>query len=70
MALSDGMMTYFVNFIKTGNPNAEGLEEWKPLTKKEKRFMMFDIGACRMGKPSLGKLLKNTIFKKGPGIGL
>lgn len=70
MALSDRMMTYFVNFIKTGNPNAEGLEEWKPLTKKEKRFMMFDIGACRMGKPSLGKLLKNTIFKKGPGIGL
>lgn len=64
--LSDRMMTYFVNFIKTGNPNAEGLEEWKPLTKKEKRFMMFDVGMCRMGKPSVARLLKNTIHSKGP----
>ncbi len=29
-ALSHAMMTYWTQFAKTGNPNAEGLPEWPP----------------------------------------
>ncbi|UII19137.1 carboxylesterase/lipase family protein [Fulvivirga ligni] len=31
---SDTMMTYFANFIKTGNPNGEGVPEW-PVAKAD-----------------------------------
>jgi para-nitrobenzyl esterase len=30
--LSDAMSTYWVNFVKTGNPNASGLPSWSPFT--------------------------------------
>lgn len=65
-ALSNTMMDYFANFIKTGDPNGEGLPLWEPYTKKSKRFMIFDIGKCHMGYPSAAKLLKDTILYKGP----
>ena len=31
-ALSERMVAYWTNFIKTGDPNAEGLPDWKPCT--------------------------------------
>lgn len=31
--LSEEMLDYWTNFIKTGDPNGDGLEEWKPCTK-------------------------------------
>lgn len=66
--LSERMMEYFVQFIKTGNPNREGLPCWEPLTKK--RFMIFDIGKCKMGRPKIGGLIKEMFFSKGPGMGM
>lgn len=32
--LSRRMLDYWVNFMKTGNPNGEGLAEWEPCTKE------------------------------------
>ncbi|MEZ5044779.1 MAG: carboxylesterase family protein [Saprospiraceae bacterium] len=37
--LQDMMSSYWVNFAKTGNPNAENLPEWKPYDK-ESGFIM------------------------------
>jgi len=34
--VSKEMMTYFANFIKTGNPNGEGLPNWEAATAKDK----------------------------------
>ncbi len=34
--VSKEMMTYFANFIKTGNPNGEGLPNWEPVSPKDK----------------------------------
>ncbi len=33
--LSEDMVTYWTNFVKTGNPNEPGLGEWKPCTKAD-----------------------------------
>ncbi len=33
--LSSRMLDYWVNFMRTGNPNAAGAKEWKPCTKDE-----------------------------------
>ncbi len=40
--LADVMSSYWVNFIKTGNPNGSGLAEWKPVGEKEMPAMMLD----------------------------
>lgn len=34
-ALSKEMIGYWSNFMKTGNPNGEGLQTWKPCTKED-----------------------------------
>lgn len=34
-ALSDKMISYWTNFMKTGNPNSEGDETWRPCTKDD-----------------------------------
>ena len=41
-ALSNIMQQYFVNFIRTGNPNGEGLPEWPANTGAENRLLVLD----------------------------
>ena len=64
--LSNTMMEYLCNFIKTGNPNGEGLVSWTPYEKTKKQFMIFDVGECCMKTPNLLRLLKDTLTYKGP----
>jgi para-nitrobenzyl esterase len=40
--LSDAMVTYWTNFIKTGDPNGAGLPEWKPYSQSDTFTMVFD----------------------------
>lgn len=42
-ALSDRMMDYWTNFMKTGDPNGDGLPEWKPCTKDETFVIELDV---------------------------
>lgn len=46
--LSRIMCAMWTNFIKTGNPNGEGLPEWSVFTKDSKRVMRFDREGCAM----------------------
>ncbi len=40
-ALSETIQNYWCNFARTGNPNGEGLKEWKPYTQGNKKMMHF-----------------------------
>ena len=42
-AVSEIMQTFFVNFIKTGNPNGLGVPDWKPLDTKSVQVMHIDV---------------------------
>lgn len=42
-ALSERMLDYWTNFMKTGDPNGAGLPEWKPCTEEEPAVMVLDI---------------------------
>ena len=41
--LSERMLDYWTNFMKRGNPNGDGLDEWKPCSKAEPFVMEFDV---------------------------
>lgn len=40
-SLSRRMLDYWCNFIRTGNPNGDGLEEWTPWTRESRSVMIF-----------------------------
>lgn len=42
-SLSNEIISYWSNFIKTGNPNGAELEPWELCTKKEPNVKIFDI---------------------------
>lgn len=42
--LADVMSSYWVNFIKTGNPNGEGMLDWPSYNPKSHKIMRFDEG--------------------------
>ncbi|MBP5265790.1 MAG: carboxylesterase family protein [Lachnospiraceae bacterium] len=41
-ALSRTMQSYWVNFVKTGNPNGEGLPEWKMRSSTQTQLLQLD----------------------------
>ena len=40
-AYADMVSDYWINFIKTGNPNGKNLKEWKPWTETEETYLEF-----------------------------
>ena len=40
--LSEKMLDYWCNFIKTGDPNGDGLEEWKVWDFENMSVMLFE----------------------------
>lgn len=68
-ALSNRMMDYFSNFIRTGDPNGDSLPIWPPYQKGKNLFMRFDIGTCAAKKPPVGRIMKSTFFRKKQASG-
>lgn len=66
-ALSNYMVSYYSNFVKTGNPNRAGLPKWEPARKENKNVMLFDIPSPKMGKVSMPKLIKTMLTNKAVG---
>ena len=66
-AVSDAMSSYLCNFAKTGNPNGEGLVEWKAAKAGQKEVMRLGEGDIRMEKVCKLKLLWTTLTNKNVG---
>ncbi len=66
-ALSDIMSDYLCNFVKTGNPNGEGLPLWKPAKKGQKEVIRLGEGDVRMAAVGKGKLLWTMLTNKAVG---
>lgn len=55
-ALGDIIMDYWVNFVKTGNPNSQGLPYWTEFNEQEASVMNFKDGAHLVKLPNYSKL--------------
>jgi para-nitrobenzyl esterase len=64
--LSDEMTSYLCNFVKTGDPNDEGLPQWDKCTDS-KTVMNFGEGDTAMGKVNMKKLIVTTLTNKPVG---
>ena len=51
-AVSEIMQQYWVNFIKTGNPNAIGLPYWPTFDDSKPTTMQFSNGASLIMRPN------------------
>ena len=54
--LSDKITDYLCNFAKTGNPNGDGLVEWKPTKTQEDTVLCWGEGDIRMDSVDMEKL--------------
>ncbi len=66
--LSAQMIDYTAQFVRNGDPNGEGLAEWKPVAKGRKGFRKFDGVSDGYASPfECRKKLWHTFLKdKGP----
>ena len=55
-AVSDAMHNYWVNFVKTGDPNGEGLDNWPIYKDGEKSVMFFKNGTSLIETPNKPQL--------------
>jgi para-nitrobenzyl esterase len=51
--LSDIMSRYWVNFAKSGNPNAAGLPVWPEFTSMDNRVLYLDDPIYKGGVPNI-----------------
>ena len=65
--LSDKMTDYLCNFVKTGNPNGQGLNQWVASDKGQKQVMGLDGEKPAMTKPSMLKMIKTMLTNKAVG---
>ena len=65
-AISEEMSSYLCNFVKTGNPNGDGLIAWEKC-RNNKTVMCFDDSSTYFGKVKMGKLIYNTLTTKPVG---
>ncbi|NVN17902.1 carboxylesterase family protein [Muricauda sp. HICW] len=45
--LEDQMSAYWINFVKTGNPNGEGLPQWSSYNQDEGKLLIFETGELK-----------------------
>lgn len=66
-ALSEQMVSYLVNFVRSGNPNGAGLPEWVAADGKNPRAMRLGEGKTGMGRPSMLKMVVTMLTSKAVG---
>lgn len=54
--LSKSMSSYWVNFVKNGNPNGASLPTWQPYTGEKKMIMMFNEKPSAVALPDASAL--------------
>lgn len=64
--VSRQMMDYAANFAGTGDPNGEGLPEWKPAGRRSAAALCFGPEKTAMGRPDYLKMTKNMLTKGDP----
>ena len=66
--LSNQMVDYLCNFVKCGNPNADGcLPLWKASNKKQKKVMFLGEEATGMRKTNTFKMIHTMLTNKAVG---
>lgn len=55
-ALSEEMMSYWVNFAKTGDPNGKGLPQWPAFTNTNAQVMNLNDPSKGIAVPNADKL--------------
>ena len=66
--LSEEMVSYLCNFVRTGDPNKAGeLPTWIASDKNQKRVMRLGEDKTGMGKPSKLKMLRTMLTNKAVG---
>ena len=55
--ISHNMIDYIANFVKTGDPNGEGLAAWVAAAADKQEFLHFGDDECAMMQPDSAKLL-------------
>ncbi len=67
-ALSEQMVSYLCNFVKTGDPNkAAVLPTWIASDKMQKRVLILGEKPTHMGKPSMLKMIATMLTNKAVG---
>ena len=65
--LTDAMTSYLCNFVKTGNPNGEGLTQWQPSNEGQKKVLRLGEGNIRMDGVNKLKLFWTMLTNKAVG---
>ena len=65
--LSEQMVAYLCNFVKTGNPNGTGLPEWVASGEGQRRVLCMGEKKTQMGKPKGLKLIWTMLTNKAVG---
>ncbi len=66
--LSEQMVEYLCNFVRTGNPNKTGsLPTWIASGKGQNRVMILGEKPTHMGKPNMLKMVKTMLTNKAVG---
>ena len=59
------MSAYWVQFVKTGNPNATGLPMWQPFSREDPQAMVFNDSSSSQILP--GKEALDFLYARYPG---
>lgn len=65
--VSGQMVRYLTNFVKNGDPNGEGLAQWKAVDGKNAKALRLGQGETRMGRPNKLKQFHTMLTNQAVG---